>query len=70
MAARKQTVEDEKHGLMVRLPKTLHTSLRHVSIDRGQSLNTLITDVLQEWWAKQPEHRKYAESGSPPGRAK
>ena len=46
---------DEKQGLMLRLPKSLHTALRHVSIDRGVSLNTLLTEVLEAWWAKQPE---------------
>ena len=59
MAAKKKPVPDEKQGLMLRLPKSFHTALRHVSIDRGQSLNTLITEVLEEWWSKQPEHRKY-----------
>ncbi len=44
---------------MLRLPKSLHTALRHVSIDRAVSLNTLITEVLESWWTKQPEHAKY-----------
>jgi predicted HicB family RNase H-like nuclease len=51
--------EDEKQGLMVRLPKSLHTALRHVSIDRGVSLNAIITEVLEDWWSKQPEFKKY-----------
>ena len=61
IVATKKTTEseDEKHGLMLRLPKSLHTALRHVSIDRGQSLNTLITEVLKGWWAKQPEVVRY-----------
>lgn len=61
IVATKKTTEpeDEKHGLMLRLPKSLHTALRHVSIDRGTSLNTLITEVLEEWWKKQPERSKY-----------
>ncbi len=60
MAAKKdQAAADEKQGLMLRLPKSLHTALRHVSIDRGVSLNALITEVLEDWWSKQPEHRKY-----------
>jgi predicted HicB family RNase H-like nuclease len=50
---------DEKRGLMLRLPKSLHTALRHLSIDRGVSLNALITEVLEDWWSKQPEKKKY-----------
>jgi hypothetical protein len=45
---------------MLRLPKELHTALRHLSIDRGVSLNAVITEVLEQWWAKQPERGKYA----------
>lgn len=48
---------------MLRLPKRLHTALRHVSIDRGVSLNTLLTEVLEYWWAKQPEPTKYRTAG-------
>ena len=60
MAAKKdREVNDDRQGLMVRLPKELHTALRHLSIDRGVSLNAIITEVLEEWWAKQPERRKY-----------
>ncbi|MEP7247160.1 MAG: toxin-antitoxin system HicB family antitoxin [Gammaproteobacteria bacterium] len=61
MAAKKMetAARDEKQGLMLRLPKSLHTALRHVSIDRGVSLNTLLTEVLEAWWAKQPERTKY-----------
>jgi hypothetical protein len=54
------TVE-QPHGLMLRMPKSLHTALRHVSIDRGQSLNTLITEVLEQWWSTQPEHPTYSK---------
>ena len=59
MAAKRAAAEDDRQGLMLRLPKELHTALRHVSIDRGVSLNALLTEVLEEWWSKQPEHRKY-----------
>jgi predicted HicB family RNase H-like nuclease len=60
VASKKTTdTEDKKRGLMLRLPPNLHTALRHVSIDRGQSLNTLITEVLEQWWGQQPERRKY-----------
>lgn len=50
---------DDRQGLMLRLPKELHTALRHLSIDRGVSLNALLTEVLEEWWSRQPERRKY-----------
>jgi predicted HicB family RNase H-like nuclease len=60
VAAKKNETADAKQGLMLRLPKSLHTALRHVSIDRGQSLNTLIVEVLEAWWAKQPERKKYS----------
>lgn len=59
MASKKEAASDEKQGLMLRLPKSLHTALRHVSIDRGVSLNALLTEVLEDWWTKQPEHKKY-----------
>jgi predicted HicB family RNase H-like nuclease len=64
VAAKKTEPVEEKQGLMVRLPKALHTALRHVSIDRGTSLNALITEVLEEWWAKQSERSKYKGGGS------
>lgn len=59
MAVQKKSSEEKKRGLMLRLPPTLHTALRHVSIDRGVSLNTLISEVLEQWWAQQPERKKY-----------
>lgn len=69
MAANKdQAALDEKRGLMLRLPKSLHTALRHLSIDRGVSLNALITEVLEDWWAKQPEHSTYG--GTAPSRSR
>ena len=40
---------------MLRLPKQLHTALRHLSVDRGVSLNAVITEVLEQWWDKQPD---------------
>ena len=62
MAAKKvEPKDDERQGLMLRLPKELHTALRHLSIDRGVSLNAVITEVLEEWWAKQPEHATYSK---------
>lgn len=64
MAAKKdQAAADEKQGLMLRMPKSLHTALRHVSIDRKTSLNALIVDVLEAWWARQPERTKYRTGG-------
>jgi len=56
---KEQPVADEKQGLMLRLPKSLHTELRHLSIDRGVSLNALINEVLEAWWSKQPERALY-----------
>lgn len=50
---------DEKQPLMLRLPKALHAGLRHVAIDRGVSLNALLTGVLEDWWSKQPERQRY-----------
>jgi len=61
MAARKTSEQaDDRQGLMVRLPKSLHSALRHLSVDRGVSLNAILTEVLEEWWSKQPEHARYA----------
>lgn len=61
MAAKKdRPKDDERQGLMLRLPKELHTALRHLSIDRGVSLNAIITEVLEAWWEKQPERASYA----------
>jgi len=59
VATRKKTETDDRQGLMLRLPKELHTALRHLSIDRGESLNALITKVLEDWWSRQPEHKRY-----------
>lgn len=70
MAAKKEKAEDGKQGLMLRLPKRLHSALRHVSIDRERSLNTLITDVLEDWWSKQPERAKYTPGAAPKRRGR
>jgi hypothetical protein len=60
VATRKdRPTDDERQGLMLRLPKELHTALRHLSIDRSVSLNAIITGVLEEWWTKQPERARY-----------
>jgi predicted HicB family RNase H-like nuclease len=60
MATKKAADSNEaEQKFVLRLPKGFHTALRHVAIDRGLSLNALITQVLDEWWAKQPENRKY-----------
>lgn len=59
MASKKDQTTDERQGLMLRLPSELHTALRHLSIDRKVSLNALITEVLEDWWAKQPERTTY-----------
>ncbi len=60
MAAKKQPVEKvPEQKFVLRLPESLHHALRHVSIDRKTSLNALIVDVLEGWWAKQPEVGKY-----------
>lgn len=60
MAAKKAVVEKEpEQKFVLRLPESLHHALRHVSIDRKTSLNALIVEVLETWWAKQPERSKY-----------
>jgi len=60
MATKKSADDkDDEQKFVLRLPKGFHTALRHVAIDRGLSLNALITGVLEEWWTKQPESRKY-----------
>jgi predicted HicB family RNase H-like nuclease len=65
VAAKKSVAsDDDRQGLMLRLPKNLHTALRHLSIDRGVSLNALITEVLEQWWGEQPERTRYARTGS------
>jgi hypothetical protein len=56
---RKDDPNDDRQGFMLRLPKSLHAALRHLSIDRHVSLNALITEVLEAWWATQPECSKY-----------
>jgi predicted HicB family RNase H-like nuclease len=58
-AKRDETAQDERQALIVRLPKELHSALRHLSIDRKVSLNAIITEVLEAWWEKQPERASY-----------
>lgn len=58
-AKRDDPGQDERQALMVRLPKELHRALRHLSIDRKVSLNAIITEVLEAWWAGQPERANY-----------
>jgi hypothetical protein len=60
VAAKKdRPTDDDRQGLMLRLPKELHTALRHLSIDRGGTLTDVITEVLEAWWLKQPERVRY-----------
>ena len=59
MAAKKAIEKEPEQKFVLRLPESLHRALRHVSIDRKTSLNALIVDVLEAWWAKQPEVGKY-----------
>ena len=65
VASKKQAAEDDRQGLMLRLPKELHSALRHLSIDRKESLNALITTVLEDWWSRQPERERYADPPRP-----
>ena len=46
-------------GLMLRLPVSQHRLLRHLAIDRSQSLNDLMIEVVGEWLKKQPETKRY-----------
>ena len=59
MAARKDARKEPEQKFVLRLPEDFHRALRHVAIDRGVSLNALITEVLEQWWSKQPEHMRY-----------
>jgi predicted HicB family RNase H-like nuclease len=64
MAARKDTRKESEQKFVLRLPEDFHRALRHVAIDRGVSLNRLILEVLEQWWAKHPEHAVYAKRGA------
>lgn len=66
MASKKEPAKEAEQKFVLRLPESLHRSLRHVAIDRGTSLNALISVVLDEWWARQPEHGSYAGSARQP----
>ena len=61
MAARKDAGKAPEQKFVLRLTEDFHRALRHVAIDRGVSLNALITGVLEQWWAKQPERGRYEE---------
>lgn len=65
MAAKKTPAREPEQKFVLRLPESLHHALRHVSIDRKTSLNALISEVLADWWSKQPERGRYAGSTSP-----
>ncbi len=71
MGARKRTAEKEpEQKFVLRLPESLHQQLRHVAIDRKTSLNALIVEVVEEWWAKQPERGAYrSHAPKPAGRS-
>jgi hypothetical protein len=45
----------------LRMPTDLHRQLRHVALDRGVSMNDLLVEVIQGWWAEQPERPTYAK---------
>jgi hypothetical protein len=59
MAAKKEPTSEVEQKFVLRLPEGLHHALRHVSIDRKTSLNTMIIEALEQWWSKQPERDQY-----------
>jgi predicted HicB family RNase H-like nuclease len=63
MPKRPDESADERQGLMIRMPRDLHRALRHLSVDRGVPLNTLILQAIDEWWQRQPEHGRGAVAG-------
>lgn len=48
---------DERKVLSLRLPPDLHEVLGEVAWEEGVSLNTLLVEVLEDWWADHPGRR-------------
>jgi predicted HicB family RNase H-like nuclease len=46
-------------ALSCRIPLDLYLALRHYSVDRGVSLNDLVIEALQNYWAHLPERKSY-----------
>jgi predicted HicB family RNase H-like nuclease len=53
-------IEDaaERVQLLVRVPKSLHRSLKHAAIDRDASVNDLVIEALERWWTYHARARK------------
>jgi hypothetical protein len=49
----------EKQVFALRLPVELHRGLRHLGFDERKSINDLIVEVLEKWWAKHPRRAVY-----------
>ena len=46
-------------GFLVRFPPELHRLLRLISVERDESLNDLVVQVMQEWVEEQPEAERF-----------
>ncbi|MEL6546307.1 MAG: toxin-antitoxin system HicB family antitoxin [Myxococcota bacterium] len=55
---RPKTIEDQK-PFVLRLPPDLHRMLRTYAANQGTSMNQIVVEVLQQWWAKNPERRAF-----------
>jgi hypothetical protein len=50
----------EHQAVSCRLPIPLFKALKHLAVDRAQSLNDVVIEALTEFWEHHPERRKYA----------
>ena len=53
--------QDEVKGFLLRLPVDLYKWLKHVSVDRGGSINSLIVEALEEFRKRHPSAEAYPD---------
>ena len=43
--------EGAHQAFTLRMPAELHRDLRHFALDEGRSLNEILLDAVESWWA-------------------
>lgn len=55
----------ERGKFQMRLPEDTLVELKHYSFDKGEPLGDIVSRVVFDWWAQQPERQKYQNLREP-----
>jgi predicted HicB family RNase H-like nuclease len=57
----------ETQPFTLRFSKELHRQLRLYAVHNGKSLNDVLVEAVEQWWAQQPERAKFVRLGREQG---